>query len=243
MCNPPVQSIYEIRRIRLRELISEVWGGSTSAFTKAMAWETQSFASRLVSDSPGNQKNIGSRMARDIEKAAGKPKFTLDTPPWADETGLGLPRPGEPYDRDARPRPMARGAREVPIIGHVIATPDTDGYFDDMGFPPGTGEGSVPWGTSDPNAYAVRVKGDSMYPRYRPGEILVVEPNAPVVPGEDVIVRTRDGRKMVKRLLFQRSSEVELGSINERHKPVTIPLEEIESIQIVAGSVRRGVER
>lgn len=136
--------------------------------------------------------------------------------------------------------PTRREQAGIPLIGHVIATPDTDGFFEDMGFPPGAGELYIPWATRDPNAYAVRVRGDSMYPRYRPGEILVVEPNAAVVPGEDVVVRTRDGRKMVKRLLFQRSGEVELGSINERHKPITIALEQIESMQLVAGSVRSG---
>jgi phage repressor protein C with HTH and peptisase S24 domain len=137
---------------------------------------------------------------------------------------------------------LPAGSRRIPVIGHVIATPDTDGFFDDQGFPPGGGEGYIPWGTTDRNAYAVRVKGDSMYPRYRPGEILVVEPDAALVAGEDVIVRTKDGRKMVKRLLIQRATDVELGSINERHRPLTISLEEIESIHLVVGSVRRGAE-
>lgn len=134
------------------------------------------------------------------------------------------------------------GSRMVPIIGNVIATPDTDGFFDDMGFPPGAGEGFVAWGTTNPHAYAVRVKGDSMYPRYRPGEILIIDPGAAVVPGEDVIVKTTDGRKMVKRLLFQRTSEIELGSINEAHRPITIDMERVESIQVVAGSVRRATK-
>jgi phage repressor protein C with HTH and peptisase S24 domain len=225
--------------MRLRKLIIEVWGGSTAALTKAMGWETASFASRLISESPGNQKNIGSRMARDIEKAAGKPKYTLDTPAWADD-GTAIRAVDEPVSHWVVPPQMPRG---VPLIGHVIANPTEDGYFDDMGFPPGAGEALIPWGTTDPLAYAVRVKGDSMYPRYRPGEILVVEPNAAVIPGEDVIVRMKDGRKMVKRLLFQRAGEVELGSINERHQPITLSLESIESIQLVAGSVRRGAER
>lgn len=129
---------------------------------------------------------------------------------------------------------------DIPIIGFVIATPDQDGFFDDMDFPTGVGEGYVPWATRDPNAYAVRVKGDSMQPRFRPGEIVVVEPGAATIPGDDVIIRTKAGRKMVKRLLFQRGQELTLGSVNDRHPLVTISLEEIESIHHIAGSVQRG---
>jgi phage repressor protein C with HTH and peptisase S24 domain len=132
------------------------------------------------------------------------------------------------------------GVRDVPIIGHVIANPTEDGYFDDMGFPPGAGEGYVPWATRDRNAYAVRVKGDSYQPRYRPGEVLVVEPNAANVSGDDVIVRTKDGRKMLKKLQYQRGTEITLGSINDRYSPLSISVEEIESIHHVAGSVQRG---
>lgn len=127
--------------------------------------------------------------------------------------------------------------RDVPIVGNVVATPENDGFFDDMGFPPGAGEAYLPWPTRDPNAYALRVKGDSMQPRIRPGELLVVEPNAMAVPGADVVVRTRDGRKMVKRLLFKRAREVTLGSINIAHRDVTLSLEDIESMHVVSAIV------
>lgn len=129
---------------------------------------------------------------------------------------------------------MAAEFRHVPVIGFAIATPEEDGYFDDMGFPPGGGEGYVLWPTKDANAYALRVKGDSMQPRIRPGEVLVVQPATAVQPGHDVVVRTRDGRKMVKQLLYQRAGEVTLGSINQAHKQLTLSLEQIESMHYVA---------
>lgn len=147
----------------------------------------------------------------------------------ASATGVAEPKP--------TPYPLVR---EVPIIGHVIANPTEDGHFDDMGFPPGAGEGFVPWATRDPNAYAVRVKGDSYQPRYRPGEILVVEPGAANIPGDDVIVRTKDGRRMLKKFQYQRGPEITLGSINDRYSPLSISVEQIESIHHVAGGVQRG---
>lgn len=132
-----------------------------------------------------------------------------------------------------------RVLRNVPIVGNAVATPDKDGYFDDMGFPVGAGEGYLPWPTKDPNAYALRVKGDSMQPRIRPGELIIVEPNKAVAAGDDVVVRCKDGRKMVKQLLLKRDGEVTLGSINQAHRQVTISLDEIESLQFVTAIVPR----
>lgn len=141
----------------------------------------------------------------------------------------------------SRSRSKEPALRDIPIIGFAVASPEDDGYFDDMGFPAGVGESYIPWPTRDPNAYALRVKNDSMTPRIRPGEIIVVEPGASVSPGDDVLVRTRAGRKMVKQLLFRRGEEVTLGSINIAHKQVTLGAEEIESIHLIGGIVPRGV--
>jgi phage repressor protein C with HTH and peptisase S24 domain len=63
---------------------------------------------------------------------------------------------------------------------------------------------------------------------------LVVQPATQVLPGHDVVVRTKDGRKMVKQLLYQRSGEVTLGSINQAHKQLTLSVEQIESMHYVA---------
>lgn len=127
----------------------------------------------------------------------------------------------------------------VPVVGFVIASPHGDGYFTDGDYPVGHGESYVRWPTTDPNAYAVRVRGDSMQPRARPGEVIVVEPNRMPQAGEDVIVRCRDGRKMIKQLLWQRDGEVTLGSINSAHSNVTIQLTDIESIHFIAAIVQR----
>lgn len=159
----------------------------------------------------------------------------------ARETGRSLEQLIEP-ETVGEPRPTGYGPvmRDVPIIGNAIATPDFDGYFDDMSFPVGHGEGYIPWPTRDPNAYALRVKGDSMQPRIRPGELVVVEPNVTPLAGQDVVVRTRDGRKMVKQLLIRRSGELTLGSINQDHRQITLALDQVESVHYIAAIVPRG---
>ncbi len=43
----------------------------------------------------------------------------------------------------------------------------------------------------DPDAYALTIVGDSMWPRFRPGCRVAVSPRSPVAIGDDVVVRLR----------------------------------------------------
>lgn len=128
--------------------------------------------------------------------------------------------------------------RNVPVVGSVEAGPD--GYLEEAGYPVGHGDGSIEHPAKGQNAYALRVRGESMHPRIRSGEFLVVEPSIPANPGDDVVVICCDGRKMVKQMLYQRDGEVTLGSINNGFKPITLPLQEVEAIHYVAAILPRG---
>jgi phage repressor protein C with HTH and peptisase S24 domain len=140
-----------------------------------------------------------------------------------------------------RPMFARRGANlGIPVRGYAVCNPVEDGYYDDMGFPPGAGDEYIPWPTKDPNAYAIRVRGNSMEDRIRHGELIVIEPGSQVSVNDDVIVQTVAGRKMVKRLRDKRANEVTLGSINQAYKDLTISMEEIESIHRIAAILPRG---
>lgn len=129
------------------------------------------------------------------------------------------------------------GARRVPVIAEVQAGPD--GFFTDRGLPPGAGDGSIVFSTKDPNAYALRVRGESMRPRIRSGEFVVVEPNTPYRPGDDVVVALRDGRRTVKEFLYERDDEVSFRAINESFGDLTVRKSDIESIHFVGAIVPR----
>lgn len=109
-----------------------------------------------------------------------------------------------------------------------------DGYWLDFDSPPGHGDGFVTYPTRDPNAYAVRCKGDSMRPRIKPGEFVVVEPNHAYMPGDEVLVKDKRGRVMVKVFNFNRNGSIEVSSVNEDHKPITIDMADVEHIHFVA---------
>lgn len=139
---------------------------------------------------------------------------------------------------DTNSSPIMLPFRNVPVVGSVEAGPD--GYLEEAGYPVGHGDGSVEHPAKGRNAYALRVRGESMHPRIRSGEFIVVEPDIPANPGDDVVVICCDGRKMVKQMLYQRDGELTLGSINNGFKPITLPLQEVEAIHYVAGILPRG---
>lgn len=131
--------------------------------------------------------------------------------------------------------PTLVASRRVPVVGHVKG--GVDGFLEEMQYPVGHGEGYVDYWTKDPGAYALRVKGDSMSPRYRAREFIVVTPSIEALPGNDVMVKLLDGRKMLKHLNWVRDNEIQLVSVNDGYAPMTVSMDEVESIQRVAGGV------
>lgn len=137
---------------------------------------------------------------------------------------------------DAEEAPTLGEFRKHPVVG--AAQLGDNGYFAELEYPVGHGDGYVMYPSRDPEAYAVRCKGDSMKPRIKSGEFVILEPNHPVVNGDDVLVRSVEGRVMVKELLYIRDGIVHLGSINEAHPKITIPETEIAAMHFVSGIVK-----
>lgn len=138
---------------------------------------------------------------------------------------------------NAENAPALRAARRVPVVGEVKG--GEDGYLEELQYPVGHGDGFVEYWCRDDAAYAVRVRGDSMHPRYRAGEFVVITPGIEAQPGADVVVALKDGRKLLKQLNWQRDGELQLLSINNHFGPLTLPQSDVLYIHRVAGSVGR----
>lgn len=116
--------------------------------------------------------------------------------------------------------------QRVPVIGYAQA--GAEGYFDDAGYPVGSGWDEVSFpDISDPHAFALEITGDSMAPLYRPGDIIVVSPGASIRRGDRVVVKTRDGEVMAKQLVRRTARKVELVSLNPAYDDRTLAPEEI----------------
>ena len=108
-----------------------------------------------------------------------------------------------------------------------------EGYWDALA----AADGWLDVPTKDPDAYSLRVKGDSMAPAIRSGWVVWCEPNHALIPGEYVMVRRTSGECMVKELLFENPEEVSLMAVNDGYGRLTIPRSEIEQIHYVGGIV------
>jgi phage repressor protein C with HTH and peptisase S24 domain len=79
-------------------------------------------------------------------------------------------------------------------------------------------------------AYALQVQGDSMLPLYRDGDMLIVEPAAPIRRGDRVVVKTASGEVMAKILARRTAEKVELHSLNSAHPTRTVATKQVEWI-------------
>jgi phage repressor protein C with HTH and peptisase S24 domain len=123
-------------------------------------------------------------------------------------------------------RTQGRPQQPLPLIGYAQA--GAGGFFDDGGFPAGSGWDEVNFpGIEDKQAYALEVSGESMMPLYREGDRLIVAPNESIRVGDRVVVKTVDGEVMAKELKRQTAKVIELRSVNPAHDDVTLPLERV----------------
>ncbi|SAK65738.1 putative phage repressor [Caballeronia pedi] len=134
------------------------------------------------------------------------------------------------YNDEWNPIPVT-GWRGIPVVG--MAQLGDGGFWADVEYPVGHGDGFVDVPTKDKDAYALRCKGDSMRPRIKDGEFVVIEPNHEIEPGDEVLVKSKDGRVMVKEFLYKRAGRCHLASVNETHGSLAFADDEIEKMHYV----------
>lgn len=127
--------------------------------------------------------------------------------------------------------PISTGA--VPIINKVAAGYPRD--FTDLAYPRGIADEylSCP-DVRDTDAFAARVHGDSMFPKYSEGDIVVFSPAAAMKDGDDCFVRFEDGQTTFKRVFFENDDTgravIRLQPRNERYRPQVTPREQINGL-------------
>ena len=117
--------------------------------------------------------------------------------------------------------PLAAG-RLVPVINKVSAGYPSD--FNDLDYPVGVADDYIRCpDLHDPNAFAVRVVGDSMEPKFREGDIVVFSPAVEVHNGDDCFVRfSRPHETTFKRVFFEPNNKVRLQPRNENYSPAIV---------------------
>lgn len=97
---------------------------------------------------------------------------------------------------------------------------------------------SRPEGVSDTNAFAVMVKGDSMVPVFKPGRYVVVSPNIPVAPGDEVFIALNSGERLIK-IAYRADGGFVLESANPTYPPRFVKQEDIQAMYPVVWAKRK----
>lgn len=220
----PVKTVGEIRRENIEVLVAEA--GTLDAVAVAAESSAVYFSQlrkQAIDGKTGKPRKMGASIARRLEAAFKKPPGWMDQPQSAASNRAEEP----PWAEYAGTLPVQR---LVSVVGE--ARLGSDGYFEQMDHADGFVEGN----RSDPDAYALRVKGDSMHPAIRHGTFVIVHPNGRCTPGEYVALQLTDGRKMVKELIIERQNEVVVESVNGNAR-MTIDRAQIEHMHPVKGQV------
>lgn len=228
--------IDDIRAENLKRLVEEF--GSLKALAERLGKsesQVSQWVNRSINFGTGKPRGMRSATARAVEVACCKPEGWLDV---LREEPLDAPEStSTQHNSNAEPGPRLGSTVKVPVVGS--AQLGDNGFRAELEYPVGHGDGFVEFAARDANAYALRCVGDSMKPRIKDGEFVVVYPNHTPGPGDEVLVRFTDGRVMVKEMLYIRDNVLHLLSINEAHGKVTAPLSEVEKIHYVAAIAKK----
>lgn len=122
--------------------------------------------------------------------------------------------------------------RKIPVLSFAQA-----GRAVDFETHPDTWEGEEDYDGTDEKAFALRVAGDSMEPRFPPGTIITVSPAHPPTNG-DLVVAVIKNEGAVFKLFFHSGDgkTVTLKSYNPLYEPIIAPREKFHYILKVVRS-------
>jgi SOS-response transcriptional repressor LexA len=127
----------------------------------------------------------------------------------------------------------SRATSGVPVVNRVSAGYPRD--FTDLNYPRGVADDYVSCPeVQDRDAFAARVHGDSMTPKYREGDIVIFSPASAPANGSDCFVRFEDGQTTFKRIFFENNEAgremIRLQPRNEKYPARVLEREQISGL-------------
>lgn len=126
-------------------------------------------------------------------------------------------------------------ARFIPVLSYAQAGQVID--FEEL---PKSWQKEVATDCRDPLAFGVELMGDSMEPKYSPGEIVTVMPSVELRYDSFVVARFNDGGVVFKLCHPHAPTKtIELISLNKAYKPIVVAAEDLSWCHPVYESRRR----
>lgn len=121
----------------------------------------------------------------------------------------------------------------TPVRAHVKV--DAEGYVTSRA----ASQAVLSHHIADDGAYAVMVESDTLRPRIKAGEYIILAPARWAEPGDDVLVLFHDGRALIRELLYVRDSVAHLGALPGVFPPIGIALADVQRMHCIAAIVTR----
>ena len=127
----------------------------------------------------------------------------------------------------------------IPVVAEGEASPSSairrDGTAERTGVvrwvcPPGD--------LHDPNAYGIRVRGDSMIPAHRPNTVAIASPRCRVQDGDEVYVQLASGGRLIRLVRTTRAGYM-LQAYNHAHRTLLTRRKDVRAMDVIVASRRR----
>ncbi|MDR5867957.1 LexA family protein [Halomonas koreensis] len=230
-CDSGGMDIYEIRRANLLRLMQ----GRTKAAC-ADKWDTSaSTISQITSKNPN--RNLGDQLARKIERMEGLAPGWLDTDQGSHRGSGSVSQHPAMYETNIAPPPRLAGY--VPVLSwiqagnwqEVVSVDDLGEDADQVPRPP----------NCSASTFALRVRGQSMAPKYEPNLIIYVDPEVMPFDGDDVVAMLTEhggAEATFKQLVEEPGGQRLLKARNPAWPDPWIPINgNCEIIGVVIGSL------
>lgn len=122
----------------------------------------------------------------------------------------------------------ASHALRVPVLGVIQAGVPIDAIEDILDWE----EVPASWGSGGRAYFGLRVKGDSMYPKYLEGDTVILRKGSACDSGDDCAVLVNGDAATLKQVILREDGSVELRPVNPTYPPRTYSPAEIESLPV-----------
>ena len=116
----------------------------------------------------------------------------------------------------------------VPVLGTIPAGIPLDAIEDILDWE----EIPAAWATGDRQYFGLRVKGDSMYPRYLEGDTVILLNDKACESGDDCAVLVNGDTATLKQVMIKGDGSLELRPANPAYPPRVYSPAEIESLPV-----------
>lgn len=136
-------------------------------------------------------------------------------------------------DSNVRGFSMERSVVQIKVYGTIPAGIPVEAIEDVVD----TEEIPTAWLQGDREYFALRIKGDSMYPQYLEGDIVIFRKTSTCETGDDCVVYVNGQDATLKRIKRYEDGSLSLCPLNTSYSPCTFTAKQVQELPVTIGGV------